>query len=118
MSPSDQTQVQQVIAGMDALPQIYPNYAACIQMDNQALSIKFNDWIRDDVLALNETLFGQQLVFFKFLANHRYRSPNGDYIANTLDRVLWARLERGKIIGDNVGVLKLLFHRQTTRYRQ
>jgi hypothetical protein len=98
MSPSDQTQVQQVIAGMDALPQIYPNYAACIQMDNQAISIKFNDWIRDDVLALNETLFGQQLVFFKFLANYRYRSPNGDYIANTLDRVLWARLERGKIM--------------------
>ncbi len=97
MSANDQSLITEVTAAVSSLNEIFPPYKDCIKMDNQALSIKFNDFIRDDILALNNTIFAQQMTGFQRQANRRYRDPNGDYIATSLERVKWARREREKI---------------------
>lgn len=97
MSANDQGLIDEVTNAVSSLHEVFPSYKDCIKMDNQALSIKFNDFIRDDILALNQTIFAQQMTSFQRLANRRYRDPNGDYIASSLERVKWARREREQI---------------------
>jgi hypothetical protein len=98
MAQDDKDLIDGVVRAVTALPEIYPSYEQCIRSDNQAISTKFNDWIRDDILTLNNSIFGQQLTVFRREANRRYRDPNGDYMATSLERVKWARGERDRVI--------------------
>lgn len=98
MSESDRKLIKDVVDAVSDLSFIYPRYHECIKMDNQAISIKFNDFMRDDILTLNQTIFDQQMQTFQFLANKKYRDPNGDYMANSLNRMKWAKKERERVI--------------------
>jgi hypothetical protein len=98
MSKSDSQQLRDLTLAMKKLTKIYPSYGKCIAMDNQAISIKFNNFMRDEILRLNGTIFGQQMKQFHYLANRSFRDRNGDYIALSLERAKWARIERDRII--------------------
>jgi len=98
MSSSDRNLIKDIVSAVGDLAFIYPRYHECIKMDNQNISIKFNDFIRDDVLTLNQTIFHQQMQTFQRQANKKYRDPNGDYMAKSLERMKWAKLERERVI--------------------
>jgi hypothetical protein len=55
------------------------------------MSYMFNDFLRDDIFPLSETIFGTQLSAFHHLANKKYQSPMGDYIARTIERKIWIK---------------------------
>jgi hypothetical protein len=97
-SVSDEQQLSHLTSAMWKMRDIYPPYEKCIAMDNEAISIKFNNFMRDEVLRLTSTIFGQQMKHFKNLANRNYRDTTGDYIASSLDRAKWAREERLRVI--------------------
>jgi hypothetical protein len=99
MSPSDTKQLTDLTSAMKNMRNIYPSYETCIsQEDSLNISIKFNNFMRDEVLRLTDTTLRQQMNTFQFLANKKYRDPNGDYIASSLDRAKWANTERQKVI--------------------
>lgn len=92
MTPSDRGLLQQVIEGKKYLDSRYPTIGQCWAMSRQQeieISKEFNDRLRDDILPLNETIFGQQKTTFVYLANKKYKNPLGDYISLSLDRRFW-----------------------------
>lgn len=98
MSSSDQELIAEMTGATKTLKSIYPSYTECISMDNLAISVKFNDFMRDDILRLPETIFSQQLTFFQYMANRNYRGgKNGDYIATSMSRMKWAKEESLRI---------------------
>ena len=94
MSSSDRALIEEMTEATKSLQSIYPRYVECIAMDNLAISVKFNDFMRDDILRLPETIFSQQLAYFQYMANRKYvGGKNGDYIATSMDRMKWAKEE-------------------------
>ena len=95
MSQNDRELIAEMTsATKSSIQTIYPRYSQCIAMDNQAISQRFNNFMRDDILRLPTTIFAQQLANFQRLANRKYRGgQNGDFMATSLDRVKWAREE-------------------------
>jgi hypothetical protein len=92
MSESDKELIDMMVEGSKYLPEVYPNYNDCISMkpaEKVEISKSFNDFMRDDVIHLQETIFMQQMNVYQFKANKRYVKPLGDYIAKTDDRLKW-----------------------------
>ncbi len=92
MSTSDKELIAMMVEAGAVLPQIYPTMTNCLMLTPQnkvEISKSFNDFMRDDVIHMQNTIFDQQLKAFQFIANKRYIKPLGDYIAKTVDRLKW-----------------------------
>lgn len=61
------------------------------------VSIRFNDFMRDEVIRFNGTLFQQQMSFFRMMANRRYKNDLGNSIYKALEGVKWAKREKERV---------------------
>lgn len=102
MSESDEWLLGEVVKSSKSLPTIFPDLAQCWSMPREekySISVNFNDFMRDDIMPLNETIFGQQMRFFQLEANKKYtvNNPLGDYIKNSLERKQWFKKEINRV---------------------
>lgn len=100
MSTSDSSLINAYVLAAKDLPNNYPNLQDCwaLPLDEKIkISQTFNDFIRDEVLPLGNTTFGQQITGFKIRANKKYVNPLGDYTEKTLLRRKWIAAERDRV---------------------
>lgn len=74
----------------------YLNVEECYRNPRE-VSLRFNDFMRDEVIRFNGTLFQQQMSFFRMMANRRYKNPLGDSIYKVLEGVKWAKREKERV---------------------
>lgn len=99
-SPSDVSLVVSVVEAAKRLPEHYPKLTACWDLglsEKQKISQDFNNFLRDEILPLGNTIFGQQFAGFKFRANKKFVNPLGDYTERTLLRRKWIADERIRV---------------------
>lgn len=100
MSASDSSLINSYVLAARDLPKNYPKLQECWALpldEKQKISQTFNDFIRDEVLPLGNTTFGQQITGFKIRANKKFVNPLGDYTEKTLLRRKWIVTERDRV---------------------
>ncbi len=94
MSQSDKEYIQQMVSVESVLKEVYPDAKGCAKLasdEKTKISYMFNDFLRDDIFPLSESILGSQLMVFKIVANKKYKMPLGDYISKTIDRKSWVK---------------------------
>lgn len=100
MSKNDSALIEYMLEARTVLKEVFPGLSDCWRMSQseiEAISQKFNDFMRDDILHLNETLFAQQLSTLRYLADKTNIYPLGEYTANSLERKEWTKKEKSLV---------------------
>lgn len=108
ISSSDRDMIRDFVGAIDHLraSETFPRYADCVSADSAVIrdvSIRFNNFIRDEVVGQHRKLFSQQLNTFRYLANRNYRKiPGqtlpGDSISKSMDIEKWAIEEEARVL--------------------
>lgn len=99
-SKSDISLLRDISTSTQDLAMLYPKLTKCWSMglsEKQKISQDFNNFLRDDILPLGNTIFGQQIDSFKLNANKKYANELGDYTESTLLRSKWISAERERV---------------------
>lgn len=91
-SASDMSQLKDLAESSIILKTNYPKLTECWSLplaEKQVKSRDFNAFLRDEILPLGNTFFGQQINTFKMTANKKYVNPLGDWTEKTLLRRKW-----------------------------
>ena len=95
-SESDRLMIQDAVTALKQMKHEYPNLTDCLK-DPREVSLKFNDFIRDEIIGFNNTLFQQQMGFFRKMANDKYVDDLGDSIYKALEGKKWAQRENIRV---------------------
>src|SRR5690606_8950987 len=55
--------------------------------------------MRDEIIPLNDEVFGLQMQTFQYVADKKYCSPLGEYTDSSLNRKKWIARERDRVNG-------------------
>jgi hypothetical protein len=125
-SKSDISLLRDISMSTQDLAILYPKLTKCWSMglsEKQKISQDFNNFLRDDILPLGNTIFGQQIDSFKYNANKKYANPLGDYTESTLQRSKWISAERERVkkkLGDpnyDTSVQVIITHKKNLEER-
>ncbi len=95
-SDSDKNMITDAVTALKGMQTDYPSLSECLRNPRE-ISLKFNDFIRDEIIGFNNTLFQQQMSYFRMIANRRYKNPLGDSIYKALEGVKWAKREKERV---------------------
>jgi hypothetical protein len=99
-SATDRALIDEVVRTTTGLKDIFPGFQQCISLppeEQLALSKSFNNLMRDEILPLNEEIFGQQQRSFRYEADRKYCGALGEYTENSLERRKWINSERDRV---------------------
>ncbi len=93
MDEADKELITKIVKSTPVLKKVFPDYEDCIQLEDDKISMKFNNFIAGEIIPLNNTIFAQLITKLQAKSNKQYREPLGDYTINSLNRIKWVNEE-------------------------